>query len=63
MSHYRLIVHVGEEGPVRSVSVNLKHRGEALIAAQRYDGPAELWADDRKLCCINRSGGMWVISS
>lgn len=62
MSHYRLVVQVGEEGPVRSVSVNLKHRGEALIAAQRYDAPAELWDGNRKLCSINRTGGIWVIS-
>lgn len=63
MSRYRLVVHVGTEGPVRTLSVNLKNREEALIVAQRYDAPAELWDGEERLCNINRSAGMWVISS
>lgn len=62
MSRYRLVVNMSGQGPMRSVSVNLKHRGEALIAAQRFDAPAELWDGDRKLCSINRSDGLWIIS-
>lgn len=62
MSQFRLVVSVGSAGPVRSVSVNLKHRAEALLVAQRYDSPAELWDGDDKICRISRAGEMWVIS-
>lgn len=61
MSRYRLVVRVGSEGPVRSFAINLGSRGEALIVAQRYDSPAELWDGDEKLCSIDRTGGIWVI--
>lgn len=63
MSHYHLIVHVGSDGPVRTLSVNLKSRDEAFIVAQRYTGPSELWYGDEKLCNINHAdSGVWVLS-
>jgi len=64
VSDYRLVVDLGSKGPVRSLSVTLKHRSDALLVAQRYDGPSELWDGEEKLCSISRAceGGMWIIS-
>lgn len=64
MPPYRLLVDLGDQGPVQSLSINLASREEALIVAQRYDRPSELWDQNGKLCRISRgAGGMWVITS
>jgi hypothetical protein len=37
---------------------------EALLLAQRYDSPAELWVEDKFLCRLERTGErgeLWVI--
>lgn len=64
MSGCRLVVDLGTSGAARSISINLRDRSEALLVAQRYDGPSELWDGGRRVCTISRShpSGMWVIS-
>lgn len=64
MSGYRLVVHFDPEGQAHTLSVNLSHRAEALLVAQLYDAPAELWGGDTKICSISHTGskGVWVIS-
>lgn len=63
MTHYRLLVHMEQSGPVNAISINLRNRDEAFVVAQRYDGPAELWDEDKLLCTIRHSGaGVWMIS-
>lgn len=63
MSRYRLMVDLGPNGPAQSVTINLGSREEALIVAQRYNRPAQLWDGDGKVCSITQGpSGLWIIS-
>jgi hypothetical protein len=46
MPNYHLLVRLVHDSPMTAVSIKLNGRDEALIAAQRYDAPAELWDGD-----------------
>lgn len=64
MHNYRLVVRQDNDRTANEISVNLESREEALIVAQRFVGPAELWDGDVKLCVIDRLSdvGPWIIS-
>ena len=61
-SNYRLVIDLGPDSPAKTLVVNLTSREEALVVAQRYNRPAELWDDGKRLCTITHSGEMLVIS-
>jgi hypothetical protein len=65
MPDYRLLVRLHPDSPMKSVSVSLNDRSEALLVAQRYDGIAELWEGDKSVCTINRAadGDFWIINN
>lgn len=66
MPNYRLVfTNSSEQTPIRSVSFAAKDAGEAFLLAQRHNGPAQLWVDDKHLCTLSRTGAkgeIWVIS-
>lgn len=64
MPEYRLLVRLHSD-PMKSVSVSLSDSSEAFIVAQRYNGIAELWEDNRHVCTISRAhdGDFWVIKN
>jgi hypothetical protein len=63
---YRLVFSSSsEESPTRSVAFTGRNPAEALLIAQRYHGPAELWSADQYICTLRRTGDegqLWVIS-
>lgn len=63
MHSYRLVIDLGPKGPAQSITINLGSREEALIVAQRYNRPAQLWDGDGKVCSIKEGpSGVWIIS-
>jgi hypothetical protein len=62
MHSYRLIF---KEQPPSFVTFEADDAAEAFRHAQSHNCPAELWADDHKICTIGRTGvdgEIWVIS-
>lgn len=66
MRTYRLIFRGPRNGrPFSSVTFVGDDPAEALLLAQRYESPAELWVEDQFLCTLQRTGDrgeLWVIS-
>lgn len=66
MPDYRLVFRGSpNEYPIKSVSFRGKDPGEALLIAQRYKCPAELWSEGHHICTLNSAGNegqVWVIS-
>lgn len=65
MPNYRLIFTSHTDREERTVEFEGHDAAEALLIAQRYQSPAQLWQDDRHLCTLHRSGNdgeVWIIS-
>lgn len=66
MPNYRLVfAKPGRAKAAASVDFTARDAGEALILAQRHEGPAELWEGEAHLCTLQRSGKsgqFWIIS-
>lgn len=65
MPSYRLVFTDKAGEPPQSINFVGRDAGEALILAQRHQGPVELWTEGRRLCTLRRSGQegrFWIIS-
>lgn len=65
MPNYRLVFAPRGEQEERSIFFHGADAAEALLIAQRHDGPAQLWEEDRHVCTLHKSGNngeVWIIS-
>lgn len=65
MPNYRLVLPPRGKQEAQSIRFHGADAAEALLIAQRHEGPAQLWEDGRHVCTLHKSGNngeVWIIS-